>query len=853
MELVDANTKNFLYLTLSQYNDQLNPVRCRVSMRRDQPFWGGGNSFIACESFRVSASPNPGGLYYKIIPHDWYIGATITAPVPLRIANNGPAIPAGFLAHNIPSTPAWSDPNGDHDPRYAEQHVRATEISATNIGTDAAPNYSELRLRLGVASLTNDIADPPVLYNDFYSSDPEIIKEHIGKFLNHYKISKGAWIKIRNEISAITPKKDWIGQIQTAPSIELRGGGFGPDGMDYQNFTITNIAACQNAIGGHAHVVEEDHTYRPPFVMDIQLTPNDPTLNTPTAIQLEEFWSNIGGSVQGFVKSVGQSPGPPGVDVAERNRWWPICDSTDFCRFFCPAGCTLRGPNAMFAGGTPNLNIANVANAMPKFPIYWKGPFEVGTEFSMTVPINYATGGPQQGMCVGIAPLVPGTTYHGLVHELSDSVVAAGATASMVTYMTDDAYTHIVDAKINLVGQSFSTKRDLCLNSELVISKGYRFGSMTDIYVNGVQISYEEHRPVAQSIGAELVIKTVATDNVYNPMFAGANSDDVTFVLSQTTDNVILRRPASENDFYCYTPNEFFYAFNKPLYANHSKEIDLPYAIQTDENGGFVIRWRSVDPANPSSELIVSVALVTALGLNPWFEYETEGPRSIVTKDMYYVKYPLTSDFRWIKRTDLSNHVPSQPFHPPNNPPNIGGNLWDRSGTLVHYIDHRHIDQNMYSSVTRRIYPDMETDEFDQDYYIWRDLPESGRITNTQQVSIESFATFSEITIVIPNLPFQPMLGTNTDERILASLRMPFEYSTGNEYNGQVEFTGFTYYGDLIFNTEPSRSYLKVTTDQQLYDCDCEVRLIERDGTMHVMELPYKGEFQIKLRMLQTQ
>ena len=147
----------------------------------------------------------------------------------------------------------------------------------------------------------------------------------------------------------------------------------------------------------------------------------------------------------------------------------------------------------------------------------------------------------------------------------------------------------------------------------------------------------------------------------------------------------------------------------------------------------------------------------------------------------------------------------------------------------------------------------METDQFDQDYFIWRDLPESGRITNTQQVSIESFATFSEITIVIPNLPFQPMLGTSTDERILASLRMPFVYSTNNEINGQVESTAFSYYGDLIFNTEASRSYLKVTTDQALYDCDVEVRLIRRDGKMDVMQLPYQGEFQVKLRLLQTQ
>ena len=54
MELVSANTKNFLFLTLSQYNEQQKLVRARVRMRRDQPFWEGGNSFLACESFRVS-------------------------------------------------------------------------------------------------------------------------------------------------------------------------------------------------------------------------------------------------------------------------------------------------------------------------------------------------------------------------------------------------------------------------------------------------------------------------------------------------------------------------------------------------------------------------------------------------------------------------------------------------------------------------------------------------------------------------------------------------------------------------------------------------------------------------------
>ena len=73
MELVDANTKNYVFLTLSQYNDQQDLVRTRVSMRRDQPFWDGGNSYICCESFRVTTSPSQGGLYYKLFPYDWYM------------------------------------------------------------------------------------------------------------------------------------------------------------------------------------------------------------------------------------------------------------------------------------------------------------------------------------------------------------------------------------------------------------------------------------------------------------------------------------------------------------------------------------------------------------------------------------------------------------------------------------------------------------------------------------------------------------------------------------------------------------------------------------------------------------
>ena len=97
------------------------------------------------------------------------------------------------------------------------------------------------------------------------------------------------------------------------------------------------------------------------------------------------------------------------------------------------------------------------------------------------------------------------------------------------------------------------------------------------------------------------------------------------------------------------------------------------------------------------------------------------------------------------------------------------------------------------------------------------------------------------------------MLGSETDSRILASLRIPFTYGTSNDRKGAVTSTESDYYGDLLYNSDSSRSYLKITTDQQLYDVDVEARLIRRDGTMEVFQIPPTGQFQIKLRFLQTQ
>ena len=74
-ELISSSTRDFLFITLNQYNDETVLKRAEVVMRRDQPFFEGGNSFVAAESFRISAAPSDGGgIYYTKVPYTYFMG-----------------------------------------------------------------------------------------------------------------------------------------------------------------------------------------------------------------------------------------------------------------------------------------------------------------------------------------------------------------------------------------------------------------------------------------------------------------------------------------------------------------------------------------------------------------------------------------------------------------------------------------------------------------------------------------------------------------------------------------------------------------------------------------------------------
>ena len=185
MELVSANTKNYLFLTMSQYNEEDKLVRARVQMRRDQPFWEGGNSFIACESFRITAAPNEGGLYYNILEKDQFIGCVENknahAPVPTYVAQEGFA-PPGYATYTsaLVNTPRQDD-----------------KLVALNVLV--APPHLLADLCLSAPLVPQGATTPPL-----DESKMEDLLPRFARYFGEHRISKNSMLKFINDATAGT-------------------------------------------------------------------------------------------------------------------------------------------------------------------------------------------------------------------------------------------------------------------------------------------------------------------------------------------------------------------------------------------------------------------------------------------------------------------------------------------------------------------------------------------------------------------------------------------------------------------------------------------------------------------------
>ena len=789
MELVDANTKNFVYMTLSQFNDTQQLKRTRVSMRRDQPFWQGGNSFICCESFRVTASPNPGGLYYKVFPADWFMGC--------QIAHDAPsAVPANASFEDLEIKTGNEANLQTYQMGKALAAIRVTAVAGDN-GPGAEGEFFLQSLKAIPAGQTVAPRD------HFYSNDPTVIETFLRRFVNHYYMTTGAWCRLALSAGAV-PGEAWIeGRLLENPGRAITGNGIGPTKMYYPDLKLGSAQQVQ-VLSDLAVAAAAQSTDVP---INLTLSQEDPRGGVVSDDALKLTLDNLGSGLHVQNRTKG---GPVGSD------WGQLIMGGVF-EVYGVHGVVYNFQTRFFSGPNDVSTKTNEGGVPRYYPMHW-ARLAPGESCWCFVPAGDANG-------------IPEGTYYGRFVSVPEQYEGE----------------FNLDMKINDNTLAFASNTG---GPDLLVWADQRFMFTTDA------------KRVSEAITAPFSFMDGVEHNMNAAIYAAMHTAKVQYSTAQTegAQRICIRSPSIDEPRYMYTPNEMLYFFNKPE-PDHG---DLAYKLQTDENGGFVVWWNE-KKENPGTNFVISVGLSEELGLNPYFEYTVSGWADVTSVTEFYVlKRQRTpedtevSDSLWMDKSLLSSTqypgtwTPAVPQPQQAVATGLDATLWDRDGNSYFYID-SHVTHNQ-SMVTRNeyIYPQLISYN-GVDCYQYTNLPLAGKIGNTQCVSVESFSTYSEITIVIPNLPFQSMLGTNSDERILASLRLPFQNTTSNDSNGKVNTTGFSYYGDLIFNTLASRSYLKVTTDQQLYDCDVEVRLIRRDGEMDVMQLPYRGEFQVKLRLLQTQ
>ncbi len=791
MELVSVNTKNFLFLTLSQFNDTDESQRARVSMRRDSPFWMGGNSFIAAESFRVSAAPNEGGLYYKKITDSFFMGGTYSEKPEDDEKWDGVGLEMNFGKIND----AIED---------GPDHLICASISVSKID-----DYETASGAFKISTLVPR------------DCRPFTTLRRMGRYFNIETLTKDTFVRLEKDANYIQ------GRLLIAPAAQVVGIGAGPSQL---------------------------------------FTPLVTFLTGKTAYeQLRDSWNTAGNTVGTAIP----------VSLFFWNEDQELSNSEEFfknVRALIAKGCYLQcsandpdgntkgngasfmvlGPQSIkFINDSSGESGALDANNQLQRPITWDENTDLDVGVQVKVGRDNGTNKP----------------------STTDS------------WWTNPMLTHTAE-KVSQIGRHWiKTDRE-------TIDAGVRFG----VKVNVMIYAFKQAIQIAgDDVNSQLVTeanysesKFIGTNFFNNPnggMFGlmkmkiasksalplGSSADKITLKMESGAE-VTVRRSA-ENQI-VYTPNEFFYIFNRPDDNGNA----LPWRLNTDVNGGFTVEWNSTN----FHSFNISKAMCDSIGLNGFMWHETSTGKNVDETDAFWVlcstridnqgdygfhsftenQVTLSANLLYLDK-ELTIPIAKPVLQVNNADPNLAPTTPQipAFGTIVYDIHGNTLSVNRVIKTTRntvasnraKIFPQTQTDSTGNIFYHYQDLPSSAWIGNDAQISVESWSTFSEIILVVPNLPFQAMLGTQTDNRILCSLRIPFEYGTANGGDGNVTSTEFPYYGDLLFNSDSSRSYLKVTTNQELFDLDIEARLIRRDGSMEVMSIPKDGQFQVKVRLLQTQ
>ena len=144
------------------------------------------------------------------------------------------------------------------------------------------------------------------------------------------------------------------------------------------------------------------------------------------------------------------------------------------------------------------------------------------------------------------------------------------------------------------------------------------------------------------------------------------------------------------------------------------------------------------------------------------------------------------------------------------------------------------------------------------EYLEWKNPIKGAYLGNDNTVSVGSFSIYENIRLVATGFGFQPFIVAGAQEAVLSELRLPFSNSASLVYGegeNQITVTDTTsvFYGDVIYQAPPSgHQYLRLNSQQPIYDMTIEARLIPRDPDQpaEIVMLGFSDVFQVKLRFV---
>ena len=779
MELVDVNTQDFQYLTLSQYNGEQKYVKARCVLRKDEPFVTDvSNAFVAVESFRLSCSPNEGGIYYRMIPNTYAIEVERDAPgeteetLPLQKTKV-----RGFYLDDAIVV-------GKKVCRFVPDKDKITTVGAT------------------------------VSMNKIF--------EHMMEDINGVSVTKGTVLTVDFE-----EKQDSdIITLQEAPMTNLQGPGMG----EWGNLPVyLRFVSTASYIPGRR-------------------TEEGPIIQQPESLDPDNYiWAQIK-----ILKA--DVPGAKLNDLLLFFSSRVNLYRDDFATFSSKPYFTVFGPMFM---ETDN-------NSMQTNTVLYAG----STRADFKTPLT-------QLFCKDSIFKKGGKVYTEHFHNNKWKTVSATITYLPQWYEDKgDHYMFYLSGKATA-----AAKTDMDRIASRTLTSNLSEPGPPPV-VNGQELpDLNLYNCYSQADADE--------DDLYNMIYAvteittPAKINQITTQSTATYDRKIIsresvtRRATLGDPVPVFTPLDFFERFNTGWLKT------APIQLMSDPNGGFRITCIE----DSITCLRVSQAMLTDLGLSSYLTQEgvvsTDPSRHDYTAICLEV-YVLTEDpqipvYKWQEDyhtpSSIQSHVTMGQLYEfivvnPFTREEIGPLLHDQDVpcTVIHessgkYFKCVKIDyQTVHNQNISKQYYEGHSYRGDDglDYLEWRSPKKGAFIGNENTVSIGSYSTFENIRLVATGFGFTPFVVAGAQEPVLCELRLPYSnqislISGYGENQLTVTDTTTALYGDLIYNAPPSgHQYLRLNSQQAIYDMDVQVRLIPRSPyePVQTVQLGYSDVFQVKLRFL---